>query len=312
MQILAYTLVVLIWGSTWYFVNDQVVGVPATWAVFYRFGLAALMLWIIVKAMRLPTRFTPTQHLWLVAMGISMFSLNYILVYLSTQNLTSGLVALAFSCMTFWNIVNARIFLKNPLNASVGVAAVLGLLGLSLIFAPEFAGLTIEPAIIIAIALALVAGLSASLGNTIAASGKLGDASPLSINAVAMTYGSLINVSLAFFFDGSPVIRTDPGFISALIFLSVIGTVVCFSVYLWLIRVMGVERPAYIAVLVPIVALVISSLFEDFSWSTESIVGLLLVFAGNVLIVRGRKSKPLEDVIEAIAPATDEEAKATS
>src|SRR3990170_7612690 len=94
---LFYTVTCLIWGSTWLVITFQLGVVAAEASIVYRFALAALLLMLYALARRLPMRFTPRQHAFIALQGTFLFSLNYILVYLAEQNLTSGLVAIVFS-----------------------------------------------------------------------------------------------------------------------------------------------------------------------------------------------------------------------
>ena len=132
--IIAYILVVLIWGSTWYAIELQLGNVAPEWSVTYRFFLASILLftWCIMRRRSLSFPFK--THLTLLLLGLLMFSGNYILVYTGTGYLTSGLVAVAFSTLTILNILNARIFLKIPVERSILLGALLGISGLLMIF----------------------------------------------------------------------------------------------------------------------------------------------------------------------------------
>lgn len=291
-----YLIVILIWGSTWYAITFQIEGVPLAWSVTYRFGLAALILLMINRLLGINLRFTRKEHVGLLGIGFFMFSVNYLFVYISTEHLTSGLVALAFSCMTFWNIINARLWLKIAIDPRVGLAALLGLIGLSLLFSAELNGFSFDKTIGVGILFGLASGVMASFGNTIVAGGIFGKASPLAVNGWGLFYGTVINSLIALSIAGLPIIRMDTPYLLALAYLSLFGTVVTFSLYIWLIREMGMTRPAYIAVLTPVVALTISSFWENYQWSPTSTAGFILVMAGNLLMIKTKqkiKSKAL-------------------
>ena len=105
-----YAATVLIWGSTWLAIKFQLGTVPPAVSVVQRFVLAALILFAYAWAKRLPLRFSPREHAWLALEGITYFGINYVAVYLSEQTLTSGLVAVVFSLMAFFNLVTMRLF----------------------------------------------------------------------------------------------------------------------------------------------------------------------------------------------------------
>ena len=116
---LFYALTSLIWGSTWLVITFQLGVVPPEASIVYRFVLAALILLVYAAARRLPMRFSPRQHAFIALQGTFLFSLNYILVYLAEQNLTSGLVAIVFSMLILSNVVLGAIFLHNPIRPRV-------------------------------------------------------------------------------------------------------------------------------------------------------------------------------------------------
>jgi len=74
--------------------------------------------------------------------------------------------------------------------------------------------------------------------------------------------------------------------VASLFYLAVLGSIAAFAGYLTLIHRVGATRAGYIGVMVPIVALVISSIFEHFRWHAVTVVGIAVTVAGNVMILR--------------------------
>ena len=113
----------------------------------------------------------------------------------------------------------------------------------------------------------------------------------LQTNAFAMIYGSsmmfitvlILNKPIAFDFSGS--------YIVSLSYLSVFGSIIAFSVYLRLLGEIGPDRAAYIALLTPIIALIISSLFEGYEWKISGIVGVSLLMIGNIFALKNKLIK---------------------
>ena len=69
--------------------------------------------------------------------GLLLFGTNYVLVYMSETHISSGLTAVIFSSMVFWNILGMRLFYATPLRPLALAGASLGVLGVGLVFAPE-------------------------------------------------------------------------------------------------------------------------------------------------------------------------------
>src|SRR5262245_19743065 len=100
-----YAIAVLIWGSTWIAITFQLGVVPPAVSVVWRFALAAAILFAYAAAKRLPLAFSARQHGWIALQGLTMFGINYIGVYVAEESLASGLVAVIFSLMAFFNIL---------------------------------------------------------------------------------------------------------------------------------------------------------------------------------------------------------------
>ena len=106
LNILLYIACVLIWGTTWYAITMQLGVVAPEVSLTYRFGGATLILLIYSLSTRRPLRISLADHGFAVLLGICMFSLNYALTYYGAQYISSGLVAVLFTVLTFMNLAN--------------------------------------------------------------------------------------------------------------------------------------------------------------------------------------------------------------
>lgn len=282
----AFAACVLIWGSTWYGIEFQLGVVAKEWSLFYRFGLAAVLLvgWCLIKGYSI--RFSAKGHVAALGTGALLFGLNYLFVYAGTEYLTSGLVAVAFSTLSLMNIFTSRLFLKAPIQLSVLLAALIGVIGLALIFSHEMTSFSLRDNTALGLGLCLLATLTASVGNTIPASQTAKNFDVLPFTGLALIYSSAVNFMIAVA-SGEPMLfDTNPSYVIALIYLASFGTVVAFTLYLWLIAKIGVARAGYIAVMTPLVALTISTLYEGFTWDLTAVIGLALIMIGNGMMVR--------------------------
>ena len=287
---LAFIMCVLIWGSTWIVIDSQVGIVPVAWSVAYRFAFSALILVAMCLIRGISLRLRRGDHVTVILLGIFLFSTNYVLIYFGSAYMTSGLVAVAFSLLSFLNIVNARLFLKTPIQPAVMVAALLGVFGLVLVFWPEIANLGNRNDTLIGVGLCVVSTLSASFGNTVIASEPAQRLPLLSLNAWGMAYGALANSLFAAVTAGTPVMDTRWTYWLGLTYLAIFGTIFAFLIYMWLVKRIGLARAAYIAVLMPLVALTLSTLFEGYVWTLPAAAGMALVVTGNVIMIRARRN----------------------
>jgi drug/metabolite transporter (DMT)-like permease len=280
-----YAVTVLIWGSTWFAIKLQLSSVPSQVSVAYRFALAALILFAWCWIRRLPLKFSFRQHLWLMLQGITVFSTNYVLFYEAEKHLVSGSVAIIFSILVVFNILNNWFFFRVKPTYQVIGGAVLGLLGIVLTFWHELFNLGSSLDNVLGIALSLVGTVCASFGNMIFARVRKDGMPIVQGNAFGMLYGTVVLFAYACFSGGKFSFDPSPSYILSLLYLSLFGSVIAFGCYLTLVGRIGADRAAYCSVLFPIVALCLSASFEGYRLSTVSGLGIALVLAGNVLVL---------------------------
>ena len=288
-QVLLYVVTVLIWGSTWIAIKFQLGPVDPMVSVIYRFGLAAVLLLGFCRLRGLSLKFPLKDHFFMALMGIFLFSMNYWLVYLAEVYLTSGLVAVLFSSIVFFNIANNALFLGAPVDKKTVIGGLAGILGIGLIFMPEIRAFDADDHGMIGIALGIFSVFLASLGNITSARNTRNRIPVVQANAFGMAYGTLV-LALVALCMGKPFdFSFSLSYTGSLIFLSVFGSIVAFGTYLTLVGSMGPDKAAYAIMVVPVVALCISSVAEGYVWSLPAAAGLCLVVGGNFLAL-GRRS----------------------
>lgn len=287
-----YGIVVLIWGTTWYAIKFQLGVVPPEISLVYRFGIAAICLFMFSRMVGSPMRLSRRDHGYVALQGVTLFCLNYWLTYLGTQYLTSGLVAVLFTSIIFMNLVNARMIFGMPVEARVLFAAAAGMLGVALLFLPELRFAMGNDDILKGALLALGATYIASLGN-MAAMRNTGSGLPVvTVNTYGMVYGTL-GLALIAVVRGAPLVfDASWPYVVSLLYLSLAGTSLAFGLYLALIKRIGPARAAYTSVLFPVVALLVSTAFEGYRWSLPAFIGLAVLIAGNALALGGRRWLP--------------------
>jgi drug/metabolite transporter (DMT)-like permease len=290
-----YILTCLIWGSTWLGIKFQLGVVDPEISVVYRFSLAAGLLLAFSLFRRLPLRFSPREHFFMALQGLTLFSLNYIAVYLAELYLSSGLVAVVFSLIIVFNVFLSAVFLGNPIRPRVLLGAALGIAGLALVFRPQLAGLSLSEDRAVGLGLAVAGTAIASVGNIVAARNQRNSLPIVQSNAYGMAYGALFTLMVALARGARLSFVPSFEYIASLLYLAAFGSVVAFGAYLTLLGRIGPDRSAYISVVFPIVALGLSTLFEGLRWEWLAVVGVGLVIAGNALALTGRRpaAKPL-------------------
>lgn len=294
---LIYALTVLIWGSTWIMIKFQLGVVPAQVSLVYRFAIAAIAL-LIFALWRRRRLHIPREHLLMVALqGLFMFSANYFFVYSGTAFLTSGLVAVLFTSLVFLNAINERLFFGTPIKPLAIIAGATALSGIGLMFWPEVSALSWRDDTVKGIALVLGGALMASFGNMAAISNTRRKLPVVAVNAAGMAFGAACSAMVAIAGGHAFIVDWRLPYIGSLLFLAIPGTAVAFGLYLVLLDRIGASKAAYTSVMLPVVALLISTLFEDYRWSVLAITGLAIALAGNAIALMQKRTpaaiKPL-------------------
>ena len=289
-NLLLYITTILIWGSSWLAIKFQLGYVDPMVSVAYRFLLASAVSWIYCRYSGRLMRFGLRDHLLMFLQGTSLFSLNYLLFYISELTLTSGLAAVIFSTLVVMNMLNGIILLKNRFELRMGVGALLGLAGIVLVFWPEITDFEMGDENLTAAAIAVLATFLASLGNIASARNQHNGIPVIEANTYGMTYGALLMLALSFASGKQFTIEMTATYIGSLLFLSVFASVFAFLSYLTLVGRVGVERAAYATLLFPLVALGVSTVFEGYNWSAYAGTGVVLILTGNLLILRMRSN----------------------
>jgi len=284
-NILLYALTVAIWGTSWLGIKYQIGVVALEASVVYRFALAAALMLLYCALARRRMRFSPAEHAFMALQGLFLFCANYVLLYLGTQHLTSGLVAVLFSTIVIMNIFLGALFFGSRVRRRVVFGALVGLPGIGLVFWPEIVAFDLARQGTLSLVLILAGTLSASFGMLISGRNQKQRLPVIQANAYGMTYGTLFMAAYClaagtpFGFDPRPL------YVGSLIFLSVFATAIAFWSYLTLLGRIGADRAGYASVLFPIVALALSTVYEDYQWTPAAAFGVALVLAGNALIL---------------------------
>lgn len=286
--LMPFLLIALIWGSTWLVIKGQLGTVPPSWSVTWRFMLAAVGMFGVVVVRR--------ERLWLdaegqkiaIGLGIAQFALNFQFVYRAEQYLTSGLVAVLFALLLVPNAVFGRIFLGQRITRGFAFGSAIALAGIALLLLHEYRIAPPEGGVVLGIVLTIAALFSASTANVLQATVGARRQPMFTLLAWAMLWGTLADVALAWTISGPPRFDWTAGYIASVGYLAIVGSVVTFPLYFNLIRAVGPGKAAYNGVLVPVIAMLLSTLFEGYRWSLLAGAGAALALAGLVVALRAR------------------------
>ncbi len=285
-----YLITILIWGTTWFAIKLQVGHAPVEISILYRAVLAATCLLAWCKFKKLSLRFDIIDHVYLCGLGLSMFSLHYLFVYNATTYIVSGVIAVVFSGVSFLSIANNFLFFRTKPTLNVCLGVLIGVSGLCVFFWYELSQAGLHKNTLIGLGLATVGTVIFSLGSSISRRNHDKGLNLLPSMTIAMVYGAVAMFIYILARSTQFVVPVSGIYWLSLLYLVIFGSIVAFLCYLKLIKNMGPELAGYSTVLFPVVALIVSSFMEGYTWSITDFLALMLVILGNILVMR---KKPL-------------------
>lgn len=296
-NVLLFIAVVVVWGLTWFAMHLQLGAGPVEIAIFWRFALSFVLLggWLCLAGrLRRPAA---ASIPWLIAMGICLFSGNYLVLYRAAAYLPSGMVAVIFSLVSVLNALNLWLFFRQRPNARIIGGGFLGVMGVALLLGGDHGGGARDGSLT-GVGLALAGTLFFSLGNMITR--RIGRFDLDLPNAVfyAMAMGTLIVGTVALTQGYSFTIPLTAAWLGGLAYLSVFGSLIGFLTYLSLVHRIGADRAGYTTILSPVLALAVSGIFEGTQWTLVMLIGLVVVLAGNVLAFVRQRPVPVPVEVE--------------
>lgn len=284
MNALLYALVVVIWGTTWIAISmQQQSGISASVAVFWRFFISAMVLFVFVALSRKLQKLAGKDHLFCMLQACCIFGFNFVSFYYAVQYISSGLEAVIFSMAVIFNTINARLFFSQQVSSRFYPAALLGVLGIIALFWYDVVGTTLNSNTLIGIGLCILGTYGFSLGNMISTRHQKNGLDIFTTNAYGMLYGSLLMALISWFRQDEFFPSMQFSAVSALLYLAIFGSVIGFTAYFYLVGRIGAGKAAYSTLLFPLVALLISTVWEDYHWQMNAVIGVILILCGNAI-----------------------------
>ncbi len=283
-----YALTVFSWSASWYVLkinSSYEVSPPVT--ILWRFILAAVLMFVLVKLSGGPLRFSWRLHVKFALLGVLLFSTNFIFFYYASTMLVSGLLAVVFSLASVINLGIAavrgdRAGPRRWFGAALGVSGIVLLYWPSLIAGEQ----TVSTNGALGLFLCVCGTLCFCLGNQVSQSMKSTQAPILSASAWGMMYGAIWSAIVSAVAGLPFVFSTEPGYIGSLVFLTLVSTLLAFWAYLNLIQSIGAGRASYATVMFPVFALLFSTVLEGYVWTALGVTGVALALLGNLFVLR--------------------------
>lgn len=283
-----YGATVFAWGFSWIAMKGQVGVVAPEVSVFWRFVLAAAVMFGWSFYRRHDLRFGWKAHLRFAGLGALIFSTNFTLFYYGAQLLPSGLLAVVFSLTSVFNLFLAFVLFRQKPGFATLSAGLIGFFGVALMFWPQIMGADIDYQAALGLLLCTLGTVSFCLGNMLSASAQRSGIQVTPATTWGMFYGAVFLGIFAAIRGNSFTVEWTVTYLGSLVYLAVVSSVIAFASYLRLLGRIGSARAGYATVIFPVIALAVSTVFEGYHWTGSGFAGLLLVLTGNVMMLRKR------------------------
>lgn len=278
------------WGTTWFAITLQLGVVDPVVSITYRFALAAALLFALGALRGETLKLNRAQHLAAFGIGLFTFAIDYPLVYWAEERVTSAVVAVVFAAMAFVNLAVFRVAFGQRAPWLAWAAAGLGVFGVALLSWEEISTSQLGVRALTGIGMTLAGVLAASIGNVFARRGEMAGAGVIASTGWAMAYGAALLAIFALVSGKTWDFELTWGYTLSLLHLAVVGSVIAFALYYGLARRRGYATASYISALTPPLAMFVSALFEGKSWGVFALGGVVLVLAGQALLLRSKRA----------------------
>jgi len=284
-ELLLYSMVVFGWSTSWLPLKWQLGVVAPEVSLLWRFVIAATVMVLITIYLRQSLMFHWRTHLRLALLGLCIFSTNFAFFYHGGKGVASGLLAVVFSSASLVNVLMTAVLGRSRPRIAHLLAAMVGLTGVVCLFWPE---LQLSNTALTSLALCLIGTLFFCSGNMVSAACQKRGIPVFASASWGMLYGACYLALVSFISNHEFTIEPTAKYVLGLVWLALVSSVMTFAAYLSLIGRVGPNRAGYATVIFPVFALLISTIFESYTWSSLAFIGLGLVICGNVIMLRAR------------------------
>ncbi len=286
-----FAICVLTWGTTWHAVTYQVAAAAPEVGVALRFGLAGSLVLGACLLRGLPLRFTCRDHALLALQGAFLYGVSYLCVYYAERHVASGLVAVGYSASPLITGLGARALFGTSVGWRFVLGGVLGLIGVALIFWPEFGKATESPHVALGAAFTVGSVFLSAVGSLAASRNRTCGLPFWPALGFGMLYGAAACLAIGVARGQSFALPGAASWWIALLYLTLAGSVLTFACFLTLQDRIGPGPTGSIGVMTPLLALLVSMALESFRPDAYTALGAALAVIGNAMMLR--RSSPL-------------------
>jgi drug/metabolite transporter (DMT)-like permease len=290
MKILVWLILCLVWGSTWFFIKIGLVDLPPITFASARFVVATLIVFIIITINKIQLPNSKKQWKLLALTGFLQFSLNYSCVFWSEQYISSGLAAVLQATIPAFGLIAAWIHLPDEKITGLKIGAIcIGIFGVAIIFIEQ---LQINSFLAFIGCLAIVFGAAMAAEASVLTKALGGEIHPASMVFGQMLCGIPPMVAYSLITEGNPLkFHWSNSTIFTVFYLGIVGTILTFWIYYWLLRQIESTKAMMISLVTPLIAVIVGAVTLGEKIPLQTILGGLLILSSIGLIAFRRKNQ---------------------
>lgn len=277
-KVIVFSLLCLIWGSTWLFIKLGLQDLPPISFAGIRFFIATLVLLSIIRIRKIPLPKKRQDWLLIVWTGFLSFTVNYGLVFWGEQRTSSGLPAILQATIPLFALFFAHYYLPNERFTWRNVSGVLlGIAGVAVIFSNQITG---EVSAVFAGSIAIVIGSFCVAYSNILIKARARNINPVVLSGGQMACGFIPLLIFGWASEGSPFgFHWTGQAIVSLLYLTFIGSCVAFLLFYWLLKQIEATKAMLLSLVTPVIAVLLG-----LWWLHEEVTWNIIVGAGCIML----------------------------
>lgn len=279
---IAYTLLALIWGSTWMFIKIGLNDFPPMTFAAVRFVLTAVLMFLVLIASKKLKNYKQLFSWPAIIFGV-FNGFAYALVFEGENYISSSLTAVLNAAMPFTTLILATIFVGERLTMRKTIGLLCGFTGIIFLYWRDLShtssGMMLGGGMIILSTVIYATG-------AIIAKKYPSNNGVLEVVSVQMAATAIVLVILAVILEPYPRLQWTQSSIFSLLYLAVIGSALAFVLYYYLLKNIEVSKLSYVSMITPVVAVVFGVFFLGEPFTITYLWTLLAVLAGMYIISR--------------------------
>lgn len=282
--ILVWLLLCIVWGTTWIFIKLGLADLPPISFAALRFTVACLILLPILLFQKI--QIPQGKKIWtiIIITGILQFFFNYGLLFWGEQYITSGLAAVLQATIPAFGLILARIYVGESITGLKILSILLGLAGVAVIFREQ---LILNGQMAFLGSLAVVVGAFGAAYASVLTKAKGQSQHPASLVFWQMLVGQIPLWLVGLTVEGNPLnFRWTWQAVICVFFLAIIGSIVAFWLYYWLLSKIDVTKAMMIAFVTPLVAVFVGSFFGEKLYIQTLFGGILVLLSVLLIVIR--------------------------